>query len=183
MKEVAASGHDCYRKCLRTRPVKHCRQRDRVVLFAVDDERFCMRARVNRRDRIAACSGADQHQLVYLAQRLELGKGVRGDKGAERKPGQRQRSGGRCVLHHREQIVQLATTFVMAAEAAANAPKIKAHRRPAALRERTGQRLHHLVVQRAAEQGMGMGDHGDPAGRPGGSVARDFEPAGRAGKA
>jgi hypothetical protein len=94
MKEVAAPGNNRNRQCLRARPVQHGRKQHGVVLLAVHNQGFEVGGFVNRRGRRAGDAGADQHQLFDVAARTQALEGVRGDEGAEGKPGQRQRLPG-----------------------------------------------------------------------------------------
>ena len=87
----------------------------------------------------------------------------------------------RChMLHHRQQIVQFAASLVMAAGTAANAAKVKTHGSPARLHESARQRLHDLVVQRAAKQRVRMGDDGKATRRASRQVDGNVQRAGRA---
>jgi hypothetical protein len=89
---------------------------------------------------------------------------VAGDKSAKRETCQRYRALGRHLLHHGQQILQLAAPLVVYAGAGAHTPKVEPHRRPAALHKGARQGLHHLVVHGAAKQWMGMGQDGHATG-------------------
>ncbi len=83
---------------------------------------------------------------------------------------------------HCQHIVQLAATLVVHALRCADAAKIEPHCRPPALGKRAGERLHDLVVQRAAEQRVRVSDDGKSFGGhpPCGGVNYDFNRARRA---
>ena len=84
------TGHDCHRQCLWPSPIQHRSQWHGVVLLTMNQQRFSVRLSGDRHHSEAAGGHADQHQRVNLALGVELGKGVRRDEGAERKPGQGQ---------------------------------------------------------------------------------------------
>ena len=77
--------------------------------------------------------------------------------------------GQRCasVRDDRERVVGLAAPLVVAAAARAHAAEVEADRGCAALLERARQRLHHLVVERAAVERMRMTHHPEGAQRLG----------------
>ena len=85
--------------------------------------------------------------------------GVAGDKGTKREPGQRQSALRRHLLHHGQQVLQLAPAFVVHPFRGTHAAKVETHRLPAALHKGTCQGLHHFVVHGAAKQRVRMGDH------------------------
>ena len=76
MKEMAYAGDDCHWKYLWPRPIHHRGQWHRVILLAVNHQRFHVRLGRNRRYRKAAGGDPDQHQRVDLSFSVELGKGV-----------------------------------------------------------------------------------------------------------
>jgi len=63
----------------------------------------------------------------------------------------------------------------VAANTATHAPKVKPHRRPAALNKGSRQRLHHLVVHGAAKQRVRMGNDGHATGAANWCVNCDFK--------
>lgn len=187
MKEMTDPGCNRNRKCLRPGPVQHSGQRHRVVLLAVHHQGFEVCRLVNRGSLHAADAGANQYQFFNIADRMETFKGMRGDICAKRKAGQRQRdlifSGWRGVLRHRQKIIQFAPTLVVVAGTAAHTPEVEPHRRPAALHKGPRQRLYHLIVHGAAEQGVWMGNDGHTAGTASRRIKCDFKYADRALKA
>ncbi len=186
MKEMSATGHDCHRECLGARPVHHGGQGHGVVLLAMDNQRAAMGLGRHGRDGEAAGGRPHEHGALDVTRAPEPLQGVAGDEGAEGEPRQRDRTGGRCLVDDREQVVQLSAAFVVGAGAAADAPEIEAHGRPPTRDEGPGERLHDLVVHGAAEERMGMGDHGHAergaAPGRGGRVAQRLDGAGRAGE-
>ena len=102
---------------------------------------------------------AHKHYLFNSALGPQRLHGMAGDKGAERKPGQRQSALRRYLLHHGQQVLQLATAFVVHPFRGTHAAKVETHRLPAALHKGTRQGLHHFVVHGAAKQRVRMGDH------------------------
>ena len=102
---------------------------------------------------------AHKHYLFNSTLRPQRLHCVAGDKGAERKPGQRQSALRRYLLHHGQQVLQLATAFVVHPFRGTDTAKVETYRLPAALHKGTCQRLHHFVVHAAAKQRVGVGDH------------------------
>ncbi|MEY3872448.1 MAG: hypothetical protein RLZZ296_1443, partial [Pseudomonadota bacterium] len=95
MKEMAYARDDCHWKYLWARPIHHRCQRHRVVLLAMNHQRFHVRLSRNRRDRESTGRDPHQYQRINLAPGMELGKGVRRDKCAERKSSQGKATDGR----------------------------------------------------------------------------------------
>jgi hypothetical protein len=125
---------------------------------------------------------ADQHH--------PLGRGLLRDPRlhcrAEGEAGQH-RARGLQVREHGEQIVHFAAPAVVRALACADAAEVRPPGNVAQFHERARQRLHDLVVERAAVQGMRMGDQRQaakrssvPARRSLGLVHRALQLAGRA---
>ena len=179
MKEMFHSGDNRNRKRLRARPVHHGGQLHSVILFAMQNQGLEVSGWRYRRGESAADTGAHQHQFFNRTACVQTLERMGCDKSTEGKSGQRQRSlpltVGRDVLHHRQKIFQLAPAFVVATATGANAPKIEANRRPAGRDEGPRQRLNHLVVQRAAEKRMRVGNDGNAARLGIGRIQRDFQ--------
>lgn len=163
MKEMTPAGHDCHRKYLRACPIEHRGQGHSVVLLAMHDQGFEVRIRGYRRDLKATRGSTDQHQLLNVALAIQSGKRMRGDKSTKGKASQSNRALRRYSADYGQHVIQFATAFVVLAGAAAYTAKVKANGRPAALSKRTGQGLHHLVVQSATKKWMWVRNDSDAA--------------------
>ena len=107
---------------------------------------------------------ADEHEPL----RLDPLRDARLHVGAEREAGERDRQRAEPAqgpVHHAHEIVGLAVAVVVLARARADAAEVRPHRDVAELGERARERLRDLVVERAAEERMRMGDQRDSARR------------------
>ena len=120
----------------------------------------------------------NEHELREFDAAARAGR----DRAAEGEPGERERQPRMRLarmLDHPHHVVGLAAPLVVRALGRAHAAEIEAQRRRAGFREGARDRRHHLVVHRAAEERMRMGDHRHHA-RHGGVGSRDLDAAGRA---
>ena len=111
--------------------------------------------------REAVDRGADQHQALGV----DALRDARLHERAERESGERDAAAlaeARArVRERRERVVGLADAVVERARRTADAAEIEAHRGVAQRDERLGERLHDLVVERAALLRMRMRDERD----------------------
>ncbi|MCY1535569.1 hypothetical protein D9M68_709810 [compost metagenome] len=129
----------------------------------MDHQRALVRFGRQRGHREARGGRAHQHQLPHVACGPEpLGRAA-GHEGPEGKTGDRQPAFGRELADDMQHVLELAAPFIVNAFAGPHPAEVEAHGRPSAGHEGTRQGLHDLVVHRAAEQRVRMGDHRDAA--------------------
>ena len=153
--------HYDHRQVMGTRPVEYGRQRNRLVALAMDQKRIGG----NCREREMVHCDPDQHHPRGRAPfRAQLLGEQSLHRCAKREPGEhhgvRTRSGAARVREHRGEVRDLSTAFVVAAFARTDAAEIRSPGDVSELRKRACKGLRDLVVERAAEQRMRMGDEG-----------------------
>ncbi len=147
-------------------------ERDGFVVLAVDHEGVM----ADLGHRPLAGGAADEHEVARrMVTRGQRAGRARRDEAAEREPGERERQSRRHAARERRQgrdgidqvdeVLGFAAAFVVRALAAADAAEVRSHREPSERREGPRHRRSHLVVERAAVQGVRMPDVGDAARR------------------
>src|SRR5260370_28165030 len=173
MEEMVRAGDNHYRQVLRPGPVEHRGERHGLVVLAMEHER----AGLYRWQRKPRDRNADEDQLF----RLDPLREHHLDAGAEGKAGERQPLGLE-VRDDRRQVFQLAASLVVRALGLADAAEVRPPCLVTELDEGPRERLHHLVVECAAEERMRMRDQRHAYGRRAlGPVDRALDAADRAG--
>ena len=170
VEKMAGTGKHDHRKHLRPRPVEHVFQWHYIIFLAVHDQRICRHIA----DRIAPDRGCRQYQVP----RRKPLRHSRSDKAPEGKPADREFAlavSTPPVVRQCEEILDFAAPLVEHTIACAYAAEIQPQRAVTERDKRLRQRLHDLVVQRAAVKRMGMGDQRDAAPRRAGFVDGNLE--------
>src|SRR3954470_13094800 len=172
MEEVLATGQYDHRQILRPCPVEHHGERHRVVLLAVNYQR----PRLHMGQLKAIYRDADEHQPLRLDALREHHLHARAEgETRERKPGRPE------VLDDRGEVFELAAAFVVAAFGLTDAAEVGTPGLVAQLDEGARQRLHHLVVERAAVKRVRMRDERDADGASVGGIDGALDAADRSG--
>lgn len=181
MKKMTAAGYHRHGQHLGSGPVHHTGQGNSIVLLPMNDQGSGVEFRRHGSDFKTAGCRADEHQALDVARCVQAGGGMAGDEGPERKTGQAQRTLTGLGRNHCQKIIEFAAPFVVNAFAGTHTPEIEADSGPAGQHASPGQRLHHLVGQRAAVQGMGMRNDRGATGITLGAVNGQFDLARGAG--
>ena len=164
---------------LRPRPGERRGERDDVVALAVDDQRVGGDGRRPPASRSTARSGrsgaADRRRRAGARPRPRRSRRTKSRRAGSGKPANSSRP--RQCATHGKRIVDLAAAFVPGAFGGADAAEVEAHAGPAEVEAGARDRLHDLVVERAAELRMRVADDRQAARRVRRPVDRALDPA------